>query len=171
MSLEKVTSADHAQGPAEAPITLVEYGDYQCPYCGQAYNIVKNLQKKLGDKVRFIFRNYPLQDLHPYALHAAIAAETANIEGKFWEMHDIIFENQRRLDDASLTAYAKEIGLDKNKFQNDFGSKPTVDKVNADVESGNKAGVDGTPSFFVNGKFFEGNWTNSEFLQYLENLL
>ncbi|MDR0863612.1 MAG: DsbA family protein [Candidatus Symbiothrix sp.] len=171
MSLEKVTSSDHAQGASGAPITLVEYGDYQCPYCGEAYYIVKKLQQKLGDKLQFVFRNYPLQELHEHAVHAAIAAETAGLEGKFWEMHDIIFENQRRLDDASLVQYAASIGLDKAKFEKDFGSKPTVDKVNADVASGDKAKVDSTPSFFVNGAYFSGNWTNNEFLQYLEKLL
>ena len=166
-----VNSSDHFQGPANAPITLVEYGDYQCPYCGQAYYIVKNLQKHLGDKLRFVFRNFPLEDLHPNALHASIASETAGLEGKFWEMHDILFENQRRLDYASLVKYAKEIGLDAVKFEHDFGDKSTVEKVEADLESGGAAGVDGTPYFFVNGVLFEGNWTNNEFLEYLEQQL
>ncbi|GHV59803.1 hypothetical protein FACS1894182_14430 [Bacteroidia bacterium] len=163
-----VTSTDHVQGPANAPIVLVEYGDYQCPYCGQAYYIVKNLQKKLGDKLQFIFRNFPLEDLHPYALHAAIAAETAGIEGKFWEMHDILFENQRHLDDSALLEYAKKIGLDAAKFEKDFGNQATQDKVSNDVQSGTNAGVDGTPYFFVNGKLFEGNWMNDGLLEYLK---
>jgi protein-disulfide isomerase len=171
MSLEKVSGSDHIQGSANAPIVLVEYGDYQCPYCGQAYYIVKNLQKKLGDKLQFVFRNYPLTDLHPHALHAAIAAETAAIEDKFWEMHDIVFENQRRLDDQSLVGYAQKIGLDAEKFKKDFGGDPSKEKVREDVASGNKAGVEGTPTFFVNGKYFDGNWTNEEFLEYLESLV
>ncbi|GHS98539.1 hypothetical protein FACS189421_07330 [Bacteroidia bacterium] len=168
MSSVKVSSSDHIQGQENAPVILIEYGDYQCPYCGQAYYIVKNLQKKLGDQLQFVFRNYPLQDLHPHALHAALAAETAGLEGKFWEMHDIIFENQRRLDDPSLAAYAKKIGLDEAKFEKDFGSKPTINKVQADVFSGDIAKVDQTPSFFVNGKLFEGDWTTNEFLEFLE---
>ena len=166
-----VNSSAHFQGPANAPITLVEYGDYQCPYCRQAHYIIINLQKHLGDKLRFVFRNFPLEDLHPNALHAAIAVETAALEGKFWEMHEILFENQRRLDDASLVNYAREIGLDAVKFEHNFGGNLTVKKVEADLESGNEAGVDGTPYFFVNGVLFEGNWTNNEFLEYLEQQL
>jgi protein-disulfide isomerase len=171
MTKVKVTSADHVQGPANAPIVLVEYGDFQCPYCGQAYYIVKNLQKQLGDKLQFIFRNFPLEDLHPRALHAAIAAETAAIDGKFWEMHDILFENQRHLDDRSLVEYAQKIGLDPAKFEKDFGNEAVQEKVSDDVESGAKAGVEGTPYFFVNGILFEGNWTNNDFLEYLKSVI
>lgn len=169
MSLAKVTDADHIQGQADAAIELVEYGDYQCPYCGQAYYIVKEIQKKLGDKLKFVFRNYPLEQLHPYAVHAAVAAETAAMQGKFWEMHDILFENQRHLEDSSLVRYAKEIGLDVSKFEKDFGSDELVEKVDRDIASGNRAGVQGTPSFYVNGKKFEGNWTGPEFIKYLES--
>ena len=171
MSTVKVTPTDHVQGSANAPIVLVEYGDYQCPYCGQAYYIVKNLQKKLGDKLQFVFRNFPLVDLHPNAYHAALAAETAAIEDKFWEMHDILFENQRHLDDASLLSYIEKIGLNVAKFEKNFGSEAVGKKIEDDLESGQKAGVEGTPYFFVNGKLFEGNWTNDEFLHYLEKLV
>ena len=171
MSSIKVSSSDRVQGSLSASIVLVEYADYQCPYCRKANRIVKQIQEKLGNKLAYIFRNYPLQDLHPNALHAAIAAETANIQGKFWEMHDMIFENQRSLEDASLLNYAKEIGLDVKQFEKDFGSQPTVEKVKEDIQSGNKAGVEGTPTFFVNGVFFEGNWSSDEFLDYLESLV
>lgn len=171
MSAVKINSSDHVQGSLSAPIVLVEYADYQCPYCAQAYPIIQQLQKKFGDKMVFVFRNYPIQELHPYALHAAIAAETANLQGKFWEMHDIIFQNQRKLDDDSLMKYAKEIGLDLEKFKNDFGSKTTVSKVKEDMESGNELGVQGTPAFYVNGKFFTGNWTSIEFVDYLDSLI
>lgn len=171
MSSIKIEASDHIQGSTSAPIVLVEYADYQCPYCGQAYPIIKQLQKKFGENMAFVFRNYPIQELHPYALHVAIAVETASLQGKFWEMHDMIFENQRNLDDQSLVDYARRIGVDTEKFENDFGSKATVNKVEKDMESGNEAGVQGTPAFFVNGKYFTGNWTTSEFMEYLESLL
>lgn len=171
MSTIKINSSDHIQGSPSAPIILVEYADYQCPYCGQAYPIIKQLQKKFGEDMAFVFRNYPIQELHPYALHAAIAAETASLQGKFWEMHDIIFEHQRFLGDDAIIDYAERVGLDVEKFKNDFGSKQTVSKVEEDMESGNGAGVQGTPAFFVNGKYFTGNWTTSEFMEYLQSFV
>lgn len=171
MSLVTLTKTDHIQGDKNAAIELVEYGDYQCPYCGQAYFIVKDIQKKLGKNLKFVFRNYPLEQLHPYAFHAAIAAETAGLQGKFWEMHDMLLENQRHLDDPSLIRYAKELGLDLKKFEQEFGDETTVQKIENDVNSGNRAGVEGTPTFFVNGKLYEGNWTGSEFLEDLKSLI
>jgi len=171
MSFVKVTSSDHIQGDPKAPVELVEYGDYQCSYCGQAYYIIKNIQKKMGEDLKFVFRNYPLEDLHPNALHAAIAAETAVAQGKFWEMHDMLYENQRHLDDSAIINYAREVGLDVKSFEKEFGSQSTVEKVEYDIETGNKAGVQGTPSFFVNGKFFDGDWNNSTFLDYLKSLV
>ena len=171
MNLEKITSTDHVQGTSDAVITLVEYADYQCPYCRDAFYIVKELQKKLGNCLKVVFRNYPLQDLHAHALNAAVASETAAIQNKFWEMHDMLFENQRQLQDSALIRYAEEIGLDMEKFKNDFGSNPTIEKVKQDIDFGNKAGVEGTPTFFVNGVYFDGNWQNEEFLEYLESLV
>src|SRR6187399_3265378 len=106
---------DHVQGPADAPITLVEYGDYECPYCGEAHPIVKAIQKRLGNRLCFAFRNFPLVDMHPYAEHAAEAAEAAGVQDRFWEMHDLLFENQEALDDASLTRYASSLGLDAQR--------------------------------------------------------
>ena len=107
-----VGERDHIQGPATAQITLVEYGDYECPYCGQAYPIVKELQKRLGKRLRFVFRNFPLSTMHPHAEHAAEAAEAAGAHGKFWEMHDALYENQEALDDVRLVEYAAAVGLD-----------------------------------------------------------
>src|SRR4249919_2429553 len=100
---------DHAQGPADAPVTLVEYGDYECPHCGRAYPIVKEVQRRLGARLRFIFRNFPLGEMHPHAQHAAEAAETAASQGLFWEMHDALFEHQHALDDSHLIQYAKRL--------------------------------------------------------------
>lgn len=171
MSFIKVTLADHIQGEENASIELVEYGDYQCSYCRDAYFIIKNIQKKMGKDLKFVFRNYPLEELHPNALHAAIAAETSATMGKFWEMHDILFENQNRLDDSAIIDYARKIGLNVNLFEKEFGSNSIVDKVEYDIETGNKAGVRGTPTFFVNGKRFNGNWGDPDFLSYLKSLV
>src|SRR6059058_4798396 len=102
---------DHAQGPATAPVTLVEYGDYECPYCGAAYPMVKEVQARLGDRLRFAYRHFPLSQAHPHAEHAAEAAEAAGAQGRFWEMHDTLFEHQRALDDAHLRLYAESLGL------------------------------------------------------------
>src|SRR3989454_3268008 len=107
-----VSERDHAQGRADAPVTLVEYGDYQCPYCGEAYPVVKRLQKALGKKLRFVFRNFPLTQAHPYALLAAEAAEASGLQGKFWQMHDLIYENQVDLEPDILPSWAGKVGLD-----------------------------------------------------------
>lgn len=171
MNTVKVNSTDHVSGSLSAPILLVEYADYQCPYCGQAHTIIQKLRRRFGDKLTFVFRNFPLEQLHAHAIHAAIAAEAAALQGKFWEMHDILFENQRHLDDSSLLLYAEKIGLDLSRFKEDFGNEQVIKKVEDDMESGDKAGVEGTPSFFVNGKFFNGNWTSPEFEEYLESLI
>src|ERR1700704_3194594 len=115
-----VNSKDHIQGKVTAPIELVEYGDYQCPHCGHAYPIIKNIQRRLGADLKFVFRNFPLSESHPDAFNAAIAAEAAGLQGKFWQMHDIIFENQVALDVESLFLYAKKTGLDLERFKNDI---------------------------------------------------
>src|ERR1700757_3232908 len=108
---------DHSQGPADAPVVLVEYGDYQCPHCGHAYPIVKRIQKKMGGSLQFVFRNFPLAESHPNAVHAAIASEAAGLQHKFWEMHDHLFEYQSRLDDESLVKYAARLTLDVEQFE------------------------------------------------------
>src|SRR5580658_1707895 len=113
---QPVSARDHIEGPADAPLTLVEYGDYQCPYCGVAYPVVKRVQKTLGKKLRFVFRNFPLTQAHPYALIAAEAAEASALQGKFWEMHDLLFEKQDFLEPDILPALAGEVGLDMGKF-------------------------------------------------------
>src|SRR6266550_997229 len=124
-----VNSKDHIQGKNTAPLELVEYGDYQCPHCGRAYPIIKNLQRRLADDLKFVFRNFPLSEIHPDAFTAAVAAEAAGLQDKYWEMHDIIFENQQALDVESLFLYAKTIGLDVNRFKNDIQKDELADKV------------------------------------------
>ena len=115
-----VSERDHIQGPATAAITLVEYGDYECPYCGEAYPIVRQLQEELGERLRFVFRNFPLTTAHPHAQNAAEAAETAAGQGRFWEMHDLLFENQEELDEEDLISYASKLGLDVARFKTEL---------------------------------------------------
>lgn len=170
MSLN-LTNNDHVQGRKDAPIELIEYADYQCSYCKKAYHIIKAAQDKLGDNLKFVFRNFPLQELHPNAVHAAIAAEVLADYGKFWEMHDILFENQANLSDRDLLKYAEEIALEPAEFEKEFSNPKYFNKVKTDFNSGVKNGVEGTPTFFINGKKYEGNWMEPEFITHLESLL
>ncbi|HEV2948523.1 MAG TPA: DsbA family protein [Gemmataceae bacterium] len=153
-----VSEADHIQGSAQAPATLLEYGDYQCPYCGQAYPIIKELQETLGGKLRFVFRNFPLTGAHPYAELAAEAAEAAAMSGKFWEMHDTLYENQEALSEESLVEYARQLRLDVPKFVEDIAKRRFKSRVKDDFMGGVKSGVSGTPGFFINGKKHNGSW-------------
>jgi protein-disulfide isomerase len=150
-----VSARDHIQGSADAPLTLVEFGDYQCPYCGAAYPVVKQLQKSLGKKLRFVFRNFPLTQAHPYALAAAEAAEAAALLGKFWEMHDLIYENQGMLQPDILPAWAAEAGLDPEKFGAAIRRAEITKRIKEDRMSGISSGVNGTPCFFINGTRYD----------------
>jgi len=145
-----VSQRDHQQGPATAPVTLVEYGDYECPYCGEAYPIVKEIQRRLSDRLRFVFRNFPLTQSHPHAQHAAEAAEAAAAQGKFWEMHDSLFEHQQALDDAHLVHYAATLQLDQEKFEREMTEHIYAPRVREDFLSGVRSGVNGTPTFYIN---------------------
>src|SRR5258707_680861 len=142
---------DHIQGPIDAPIALVEYGDYECPYCGQAYPIVKAIQERLGNRLCFAFRNFPLANSHPHAEHAAEAAEAAGAQGKFWEMHDLLYENQEALDDENLAQYAEALSLDARRLIGEVLSGAHMARVREDFQSGARGGVNGTPTFFING--------------------
>jgi protein-disulfide isomerase len=153
-----VGERDHIQGFAEASLTLVEYGDYECPACGQAYPMVKAIQQVAGKQLRFVFRNFPLVNAHPYAEHAAEAAEAAASQGHFWPMHDILFENQRALEDQQLVQYALELGLDARAFTNDLDQERFAPRVREDFMSGIKSGVNGTPTFFINGLRYDGDY-------------
>ncbi len=159
---------DHVQGPASAPVTLVEYGDYQCPYCGMAHPIVKSIQRALGNKLRFAFRNFPLSDSHPYAEQTAESAEAAGAQDKFWEMHDTLYEHQEQLDTSDLMSYAEELGLDTETFARDLEDGTYKARVREDFRSGVRSGVNGTPTFFVNGTRYDGGWNDpDEFLRAL----
>ncbi|PZF74934.1 DsbA family protein [Taibaiella soli] len=172
MSLRPPVSADdHSSGKNDAPIELVEYGDYECPHCGRAYPILQKLQHKMGDDLRFIFRNFPLAEMHPHAIMAATAAEAAALQGKFWEMHDIIFEHQQELSGHALIDFAEQLKLDVNKFANDIRSQALADKVEEDFESGMRSGVNGTPTFFINGVKYEGSWEDEDLYEYLQAVL
>ncbi len=153
---QPISARDHAEGPADAPLTLVEYGDYQCRYCGAAYPVVKRLQKTLGQKLRFVFRNFPLTQAHPYALIAAEAAEAAVLQGKFWEMHDLLFEEQIFLEPHIIRSWAKRIGLDLERFGNDIKQDVVQIRIKEDRQSGIRSGVNGTPTFFINGTRYDG---------------
>ena len=146
-----VGKRDHIQGSSSTVVTLVEYGDYQCPFCGDVYPIIKKLQKHFGGQLRFVFRNFPLARIHAYAQRAAEAAEAAGAQGKFWEMHDYLFEHQEALDAENLVQAAVALGLDKVKFEHQVAERVYADRVQQDLQSGIDSGVGGTPTMFING--------------------
>ena len=162
-----VGQRDHIQGLDTAPVTLVEYGDYECPYCGDAYPIIKQVQKNLGNKLRFIFRNFPITQIHPHAQHAAEAAEAAAAQNKFWEMHDYLYEHQQALYDNHLEKYASRLGLDITQFNHDMASHAYAQRVREDFLSGVRSGVNGTPTFYINGIRYNGAWNLETLLKTL----
>ena len=151
-----VNETDHAQGPADAPVTLVEYGDYECPYCGRSHPIAKRIQKELGARLRFVFRHFPMNNVHRNAGNAAQAAEASGAQGKFWEMHDILFEHQQDLEYGDVNHYALRIGLDPYKFESALSSQRFAKRVTDDFRGGVRSGVNGTPTFFINDVRYEG---------------
>jgi protein-disulfide isomerase len=153
-----VGARDHSEGVHDAVVTLVEYGDYECPYCGKAYPIVKELQRRLGSELRFVFRHFPLSQIHPHATHAAEAAEAAGAQGKFWKMHDTIFEHQNALDDRYLREYAAQVGLKQDRFNLELTTHMHAARVREDFLSGIESGVNGTPTFFINGIRHDDSW-------------
>ncbi len=162
---------DYISGPDTAPITLVEYGDYECPYCGQAYPIIKQIQEYFGDNIRFVFRNFPLTQVHPHAQRAAEAAEEAGDQNKFWNMHDYLYEHQQALDDKHLEKYAKIIELDLERFDEDMKNHVHVPKIREDFLSGIQSGVNGTPSFYINGTRYDGSWDFDTLMQILTSTI
>jgi protein-disulfide isomerase len=150
-----VSAKDHMRGPMTAPVVLVEYGDYQCPFCAEFHDTMKMLLRAMGDNLCFVFRNFPLAEAHPYAEHAAEAAEEAGEMGKFWPMHDLLYENQQALDDASLLTYAKHLGLEQVKFKAALSGKHSA-RIREDFMGGVRSGVNGTPALFINGQRYDG---------------
>jgi protein-disulfide isomerase len=146
-----VGDRDRVRGAADAPLTLVEYGDYDCPYTVRAHAVVRGLRQRLGNRLRFVFRVFPLTRIHVHAQAAAEAAEAAAAQGQFWEMHDRLFDAHRRLEDADLRAYAEEVGLDVARFRREMEEHAHAGRVREDLRSGLRSGVRGTPTFFING--------------------
>lgn len=163
-----VSERDHTQGPATAPLTLVQYGDYECPYTRQSTWVVQAIQQQLGDRLRFIYRNFPLVELHPHALQAALAAEAAAAQGKFWQMHDYIFHHQHTLEDADLARFAEAVGLEMQQFARAMTEERYLARIEEDMESGERSGVQGTPTFFINGVLYPGSWEQDTLLAALQ---
>lgn len=158
----KAKTSNNTIGAGTEGVTLVEYGDFQCPYCGLYYPTLKQVKQTYGDKIKFQFVNFPLTSLHPNAFAASRAAEAAALQGKFWEMHDKLYEQQQAWSNAKdplavFSGYAEAIGLDVNKFRTDFASRQVNDIINADMADGNKKKITATPTFFLNGKKIEVN--------------
>ncbi len=153
-----VSASDHSLGPDDAPVTLVEYGDYECENCGQAHPIVQVLLRQRPETVLFVFRNFPLTQIHPHAQAAAEAAEAAGGQDAFWPMHDHLYEHQDALDNESLIAYAGELGLDVERFERELAAHEYTERVRTDFMSGVRSGVNGTPTFFINGRRHDDAW-------------
>ena len=150
-SLSPVTDEDHIIGPETATVTLIVYCDFECSYCGRAYPLIKQLQSRLNDRLRFVFRHFPLSEKHPFAQQAAEAAEAAEAQGQFWGMYDLLFEHPGALEKADLLRYGQTLGLDIARFERELRDRLYAKRVEQDVQSGRKSGVTGTPTFFVNG--------------------
>lgn len=166
-----VGASDHSRGVDNAALTVVEYGDYQCPYCGAAFPIVEQLLETFADSMRLVFRNLPLADVHPHAEHAAEVAEGVALQGMFWPMHDELFKNQRDLADASLLRYVKDVGANVEKLEADVAEGTPRRRVEADFEGAIRSGANGTPTFFVNGERYDGSWEYEPFAAYLQSIL
>ncbi|HVY40524.1 MAG TPA: DsbA family protein [Polyangia bacterium] len=159
-----VDQRDWVRGPADAPVTLLEYGDFECPFCGQAFWELKQLEQEVGERVRFVFRHFPLAQAHPHAGLAAEAAEAAGAQGKFWEMHDTLFTNQSALELSDLLGYADDLRLDKVRFTRDLEGHRFLPKVRRDFREGVRSGVNGTPTIFIDGQRWDGPYTAAALL-------
>jgi protein-disulfide isomerase len=158
LTLPVSESRDHIQGPVTAPITLIEYGDYECPYCAQAYMITKEIQERLGSKLRFVFRNFPVTKVRPHAYETALAAEAAGAQGKFWEMYDYLFKHGQWVTDDNLRQSAAKLGLGLDRFDRDFLDRRYSSHIDEDIQSAKSSGVKSTPTFFINGDRYDGAW-------------
>jgi protein-disulfide isomerase len=148
---------------------LVQYGDYECPYTRRSTWVVQAMQQELGDQLRFVYRNFPLTEIHPHALHAALAAEAAAAQDKFWEMHDYLFHHQHTLADADLEHFAEAVGLDLQQYRRDMAERRALARIEEDVEGGERSGVGGTPTFFINGVMYRGSWEHDALLAALQS--
>jgi protein-disulfide isomerase len=163
-----VGDQDHIQGSADAECTLVEYGDYECPHCSHAYPIVKRVQKHFGKKLRFVFRNFPLAEMHPHAESAAETAEYAGARGKFWEMHDALFEHQEQLGGSLYLKLGQQLGLSPQELRAAIETREYAERVKNDFAGGVRSGVNGTPTFFINGKRHDDSFEYEELVAAIE---
>jgi protein-disulfide isomerase len=163
-----VSERDHASGPLSAPLVLVEYGDYDCSHCGTAYPVIKRLRAAFGDKLTFVYRNFPLTSIHAHAQRAAETAEWAALAGRFWDMHDHLYEHQDRLDDRGLLAAATRLALDPRDLQNAWNNHALIPRIKEDFLGGIQSGVSGTPKFFINGQRHDGLASADELTAALE---
>src|SRR5918996_465555 len=152
-----VTERDHVLGPADARVTLVEYGDYECPHCGALHPVIEAARKAFGGNLRFVFRHFPLRSSHPHALAAAKAAEAAGEQGRFWEMHHRLYQRQTELEDADLLRHARKIGLDEARFQREIAARSHEGRIREGLASAAQSGASGTPSLFINGELYRGS--------------
>lgn len=162
-----VSQEDHVEGPADAAVTLVEYGDYECPYCGEVEPWISDIRRQMGNQVRFVFRNLPLPQ-HPYAEIAAEAAEAAGAQGKFWQMHNLLYQHQRALEPQHLVQYAQQIGLNVEEFTQALQNHTYRQRVQRDAESAMESGVQGTPTFFINGSQYQGDLAEQDLVSAVE---
>jgi len=163
-----VSETDHRSGPDDAPVTLVEYGDFECPACGAAYPNVEIVRQKMGARLRFVFRHFPLTQMHPHAMRAAEAAEAAGAQGKFWQMHDWIYEHQETIAPEDLVAAAAHLRLDVKRFEADLGAHRNEKTIRDHFMSGVRSGVNGTPTFFINGVRHDGGYGLEELLETIQ---
>lgn len=163
-----ISDQDHWQGPADAPLSLVEYGDFECPFCGDAFSIIQQVRRRLGDRLVFVYRHYPVPRVHPNAQRAAEASEAAAAQGRFWEMHDHLFRHQPSLAEPDLIRHAATLGLDADRFGRELHERMYAERVREDLVSGTESGVQGTPTFFVNGVLHTGPWDVRALLAALE---
>jgi protein-disulfide isomerase len=156
LQADPVTSEDHVQGAPDAEVTLLEYGDYECPYTRMARHSIHALQREFGGRLRFVFRHFPLEEIHPHARAAALAAEAAAEQDRFWIIHEYLFEHQKALDDTHLHQYAIDLSLDPARFEHGRASQEIARRIDRDLASGERSGVEGTPTFYVNGVRHDG---------------
>ncbi|MGB2636239.1 MAG: thioredoxin domain-containing protein [Candidatus Acidiferrum sp.] len=172
MSLKvPVSDQDHVQGITDAKCTLVEYGDYECPHCGHAYPIVKRVQKHFGKRLRFVFRNFPLAEMHSNAESAAETAEFAGAHKKFWEMHDALFENQEQLGGPLYLRLAQELGLPPQALREAVEKREFLSRVKSDFTGGVRSGVNGTPTFFIDGKRHDASFEYADLVEAIDAAL
>ena len=169
-TLEEVPG-DHARGHPTAPAKLLIYGDYECPYTRVAYRSVQRLERRFGEHLRFVFRHFPLVDIHPHAQQAAEAAEAGAAQGRFWELHDVLFRRQQALEAPDLRLYASQVGLDTERFWNEVETGAHAGRVSRDVASGRTSGVRGTPTIFLNGERYRGDYRPEALVTHLEDVV